>query len=110
MRIFKYSHLFVCAVVIAIGSLHLSASGTTFYVAQSAGTFSGGTACNGQAAESIATFNAGTEAAGNTYYFCGTIKTTVNIHGSGNSSSPITFKWDTGSLWRQDTAMHSPPS
>ena len=105
MRIFKYSHLFVCAVVIAIGSLHLSASGTTFYVAQSAGTFSGGTACNGQAAESIATFNAGTEAAGNTYYFCGTITTTVNIHGSGNSSSPITFKWDTGSRISQPVAQ-----
>jgi hypothetical protein len=67
----------------------------TVYVSQSGGTFSGGTACNGQSAESIATFNSGSESAGNTYYFCGAITTPPVIDGSGSSGNVITFKWDT---------------
>jgi hypothetical protein len=105
MQIFKYVHLLVCAVAMAVCSMNLNASGTSVYVAQTAGVFSGGSACNGKSAESIATFNAGTEAAGNTYYFCGTITTTVKINGSGTSGNVITFKWDTGARISQPVAQ-----
>lgn len=77
--------------------LALSAHGTTHYVAQSSGTFSGGSSCNGQTAISIATFNAlGSYTAGDLYYFCGAITTPPVINGSGTSGNVVTFRWDTG--------------
>lgn len=78
--------LFVCT----------SANATTRYVAQSAGVFSGGTACNGQTAISVATFNGTTNSAGDIDYLCGTITTTVNPTGNGSSGNPVTIKFDTG--------------
>jgi hypothetical protein len=74
----------------------IESSATTQYVSQSGGTYSGGSACNGHTAISIATFNAGSESAGNTYYFCGVITTPPSIKGSGTSGNVITFLWDTG--------------
>jgi hypothetical protein len=72
------------------------AHATTIFVAQTAGTFSGGTACNGQTAESIATFNSGTETAGQVYELCGAVTTAITLHGSGSSGNAITMLWDTG--------------
>jgi|HubBroStandDraft_4_1064222.scaffolds.fasta_scaffold04980_2 hypothetical protein len=67
------------------------ASATTRYVAQSAGTFSGGTACNGQTAITVATFNGLTLSAGDLTWVCGTV--TI----SGNGSTGINFGSNTGS-------------
>jgi hypothetical protein len=68
----------------------------TVYVAQSAGVISDGSNCNGQTAISIATFNSGSESAGNTYWFDGAITTPPTIHGSGSAGNVITFQWCTG--------------
>ncbi len=77
--------------------------GTTRYVAQTAGTFSGGTACNGQTAITPATWNSTTESAGDTTYICGTITGAANANGltigwSGTSSAPISIIFDTGAV------------
>lgn len=79
------------------------ASGTTRYIAQTAGTFSGGTACNGQNVITPATFNSLTNSPGDVSYICGTITGGANsnllsIHGNGTSASPITVIWDTGAI------------
>ena len=66
------------------------------FVSQSGGTFSGGSACNGQTAESIATFNAATPSPGEVDTICGTITTTLQINASGTSGSLIEIKADTG--------------
>ena len=76
----------------------------TVFVAQTAGTFSGGSACNGQTAESVATFNSGTETAGNIYYLCGVITTSPSLNGSGTSGNVITMRWDTGARISQPVA------
>jgi hypothetical protein len=76
-------------------------SSTTRYIAQTAGTFSGGTACNGQTTITAATFNALTNSAGDVNYICGTItgtvgKSVLTVKGSGTSVSPVTLLFDTG--------------
>jgi len=75
-----------------------SAFGTIRYVAQSAGTFSGGSACNGQTAISIATFNSTTNSPGDLDYLCGTITTEVTPQGNGASGNPVTILWDAGAM------------
>ncbi|MGD1154705.1 MAG: hypothetical protein ABSA41_02635 [Terriglobia bacterium] len=72
------------------------ARATTIYVSQSGGTFSGGSACNGQTAISASTFNATTLTAGDTVYLCGTITTALTNSSSGTSGSKITIQWDSG--------------
>jgi hypothetical protein len=75
--------------------------GTTRYVAQSAGTFSGGSLCNGQIAITPATFNSTSLSPGDQTYGCGTITIGNGVSGftfsqSGTSVSPIIFQADTG--------------
>jgi hypothetical protein len=70
------------------------------YIAQTAGTFTGGTACNGQTA---VTPSSVTWTAGNTYYICGTITGTngasvLTVGASGTSSNLITILFDTGAI------------
>src|SRR5579872_931545 len=85
------------------------ASATTVYVSQSGGTFTGGSACNGQTAISLATANSsatwgsgGTQIGpGTTVYLCGALTAAVqtvglNIQNSGTSGSPIIVLFDTG--------------
>lgn len=79
------------------------AFGTTRYIAQSAGVFSGGTACNGQTAITPATFSGTTNAPGDVDYVCGTItgaanSTILTIKGNGASGNPITIKFDSGAI------------
>lgn len=79
------------------------AYGTTRYIAQTAGAFSGGTACNGQTAITPSTFNGITNAPGDVDYICGTItgsagSTLITIKGSGSSGNPVTLKFDTGAV------------
>jgi hypothetical protein len=95
----------VCAVAVA-GSILFTlaeprpAFATTRYIAQKAGAFSGGTACNGQTAITPATFNGITNSPGDVNYICGAITAATgpvfSPQGSGNSTSPVTFIFDTG--------------
>ena len=84
--------------------LCVSASATVRYVAQSAGTFSGGSACNGQTAITVATFNSTTLSAGDISYLCGTITASggasafITISQSGSSGNPISLVFDTGAV------------
>lgn len=76
---------------------------TTRYIAQSAGTFSGGVACNGHVTITPATFNSTTNAPGDVNYICGTITMPVNtealvVNGSGSSGNPITILFDSGAI------------
>jgi hypothetical protein len=72
-------------------------AGTTIYVSQNGGTFSGGSACNGHSTSSIAASNNATYAAGDTIYLCGVITSSVTFgKGSGTSGNPITIIFDTG--------------
>ena len=79
-----------------------SALATTRYVAQSAGTFSGGTACNGQTAITPATWNAlgSSLAAGDLTWVCGTLtgssSTLLTFPNAGTSGNITTLKFDTG--------------
>jgi len=75
----------------------------TRYVAQAAGTFSGGTACNGQTAITYSSWNSLTLSPGDLTYVCGTI--TISGSGavgfnfrsnSGSSVSPLILRFDTG--------------
>src|ERR1700685_4271578 len=80
----------------------LPAMATTRYVAQTAGTFSGGTACNGQTAITPATWNSTSESPGDLTWICGTITcsapgaTAFTFSWSGSSGNPITLKFDSG--------------
>jgi hypothetical protein len=76
---------------------------TTRYIAQTAGTFSGGSACNGQTAITAATWNSTPESPGDVSYVCGTITGTagqilLGFAWSGSSSNPITLIFDTGAV------------
>src|SRR5208282_3200789 len=95
--------------ILALCLLSLPAWATTLYVAQSAGTFSGGVACNGQTAVSLATANGSgfwgsgaTQAGpGTTVYLCGTLTAStqavgLNVQNSGTSGNPLTILFDSG--------------
>jgi len=91
---------FAVASILAFSPL-LFSSPTTRYVAQSAGTFNGGTACNGQTTISAATFNSTKNSPGDVDYVCGTITgsaggAVLTVVGSGSSGNPITLIFDTG--------------
>jgi hypothetical protein len=87
---------------------------TTRYVAATAGTFTGGSACNGQTAITVATWNGLTLAPGDTTYLCGTITGAANATGlvvpsSGSSGSPLQVIFDTGAvltspIWNGNTS------
>ena len=68
---------------------------TTHYVAQSSGSFSGGTACNGHTA-TAATSTLVSAVAGDTVYLCGLISTKFTFSATGTSGSPINIIFDTG--------------
>jgi len=93
--------MFAAAVLIALGAT--PAFGTTRYIAQTAGAFTGGSACNGQTAITPATFSGITNAAGDVDYICGTITfsantTGISVKGSGSSGNPVTIKFDSGAI------------
>lgn len=90
------------------------ARANTVYLSQSAGTFSGGTACNGQTTQAYTYFNSSgnwTSGAptgskigpGTTVYICGSIIGTTAFQpfvfqGSGSSGSPVTLLFDSGAF------------
>jgi hypothetical protein len=102
-------------VLIALGVLVSASAGhasaTNVYVSQNGGTFSGGSACNGQTTISLATLNSSSSwgggasqiGPGTTVYLCGTLtgaanSTVVGIQSGGTSGSPVTLLWDTGAI------------
>jgi len=89
--------------VVAFLVMARPASASTRYIAQSAGTFSGGSACNGQTTITPGTFNGTTNAPGDVNYICGTItgnagSNLLTVHGNGSSGNPITIIFDTGAV------------
>lgn len=93
--------IFAIFLGIFAASFSLPAAATTRYIAQTAGTFSGGTACNGQTAITTSTFNSTTLSAGDIAYVCGTITGSAGANGiipknGGSSASPIVINFDTG--------------
>jgi len=79
------------------------ASATTRYIAQSAGTFGGGTACKGQTAITPARFNWVRNVPGDVNYICGTISGDAGAQllrprGNGSAGHPVTFRFDTGAI------------
>jgi hypothetical protein len=72
------------------------ARATTRYVANAAGTFTGGTNCNGQTAITVATFNGTSQSAGDLNWVCGTVTTSLAPTGSGGSGNPVVIRFDTG--------------
>jgi hypothetical protein len=90
--------------VVFFGLMEASpAYGTTRYIAQTAGTFSGGQACNGQPAITPASFNGITNSPGDVNYICGTITGGTNAQllapsGNGASGNPVSIKFDTGAI------------
>lgn len=79
--------LFVC----------LPANAATRYVSQSGGLFTDGTACNGQTAISVVTFNTTSQSAGDINWLCGTITSALTPSGSGSTGNVISILFDTGS-------------
>lgn len=78
-----------------------NASAVTRYIAQTAGVFSGGSACNGKTAMTPATWNATAEVGGDINYICGphtgTLNTTLlTFSWSGTSGNVISLIFDTG--------------
>lgn len=91
----------------------VSAFGTTRFIAQSAGTFSGGTACNGQTTLTVTAWNGITNSAGDVNYICGTITFSAGSNGlvargSGSSGSPVQLIFDTGAILQSPAFGGSP--
>lgn len=89
-------------IIASILLLTTGSTASTRYVAQTAGTFTGGSACNGQSAITVATFNSTAQAAGDVNYLCGTISASpgasnfISINGGGSSGKPVSLIFDTG--------------
>ena len=88
---------------LAVLMLAVAAHAATHYVAQTAGVFSGGSACNGQTAIAPATWNSTSESPGDISYVCGTVTGAANTYvlgfaWSGSSGNPITLIFDTGAV------------
>lgn len=77
------------------------AYGTTRYIAQTAGTFSGGSACNGETAITPATFASTAQSAGDINYLCGAMTfaagaSGLSLDGGGASGNPVQIIFDNG--------------
>ncbi len=93
------------AAFVIVGSFVMTrpAFAGTRYLAQSAGTFSGGTACRGQIAITPDTFNETTNSPGDVIYICGTIAGSAGAQlltprGNGSAGNPVTIRFDTGAI------------
>ncbi|MGA7521079.1 MAG: hypothetical protein WBW84_01265 [Acidobacteriaceae bacterium] len=103
----------VALVIIVVLLITPPASATTRYIAQSAGTFSGGTACKGQRAITPETFNGIRNAPGDVNYICGTITgdagaQLLNPRGNGSAGHPVMIKFDTGAILQAPYFAPSP--
>jgi len=100
---FKILAVAVPLFLVSVLALTCPAFGSTRYIAQSAGTFSGGAACNGQTAITPSTWNSTAESPGDVSYVCGTIsgvagQILLNVSWSGSSGDPISIIFDTGAV------------
>ena len=90
--------LLLFAILVAFA---LPAHASTRYIAATAGTYTGGSACNGQTAITPTTWNSTAETAGDISYVCGLItgtagQTLLTFGWSGSSGSPLQLIFDTG--------------
>jgi hypothetical protein len=78
--------------------LNISSFGSTTYVSQNGGSFSGGSACNGKTTISESTFNSSKPSPGDQVYLCGVLANATGLYvgGSGTSGNPITITFDSG--------------
>lgn len=98
--------IFAFALVLAIVAIFVAirpAFASTRYIAQNAGTFKGGTACNGQNTITPITFNWISNSPGDVNYICGTITAAAGAQlltpkGNGTEGNPVTIKFDTGAV------------
>jgi len=93
----------VASVVLFVIAVERPAFGTTRYISQSAGTFSGGSACNGQTTITPAAFNSLAPSPGDVAYICGKIiipanTTGIEVNGSGTSGNPVIIRFDSGAV------------
>jgi hypothetical protein len=114
MKVAKPLSLLTLAACLFLASGTSFASVNNVYISQNGGTFSGGTACNGQSTQAYTYFNtssnwtSGTPSGsqigpGTSVYICGTIDvpegaTALSVHGSGSSTAPVTILFDTGAI------------
>lgn len=114
--------LFIVLVLLLAPAL-THASALAIYVSQSGGVFSGGTACNGKTAISLATANlaaswgagASQIGPGTTLYLCGTFTVSnqtvgLNIQNSGTSGNPLIVLADTGMIFQAPSFPGNPVS
>lgn len=99
--------------VVAAFTVAPSSRAATRYIAQTAGTFTGGTACNGQTAVTPATFNRIGNDPGDVDYICGTITGEPGAQllaprGDGSAGNPVTIKFDTGAILQAPFFAPSP--
>jgi hypothetical protein len=98
--------VFAVAMVLGLIAVFVTlrpAFGSTRYIAQSSGTFKGGTACNGQTAITPTVFNWIRNSPGDVNYVCGTIigsagEQLLAPKGNGTPGNPVTIKFDTGAI------------
>jgi len=93
----------VALVIVLVFVAIRPAFGGTRYIAQFAGTFRGGKACDGHTTITRAMFNRLTNSPGDVSYVCGTITVPINtpgliVRGSGTSGKPITIDFDSGAV------------
>lgn len=98
---------------VAFFAISPSASASPRYIAQSAGAFTGGTACKGQTAITPATFNWIRNSPGDVIYICGTITADAGAQllrprGDGAPGKPVTIKFDTGAVLQAPYFAPSP--
>jgi len=99
----KLALVVLFAVGISVSVAVQPAFGNTRYIAQTAGVFSGGTACKGQRTITPATFNGIHNSPGDVNYICGTItglagSQLLTPKGNGSSGNPVIIRFDTGAI------------
>ncbi|MGB7171036.1 MAG: hypothetical protein WBD32_18670 [Acidobacteriaceae bacterium] len=104
----------VAAALVTVACLATSpASATTRYIAQSAGVFHGGTACNGHTAITPDDFNGMRNVPGDVNYICGTITGDPGVQllkpkRNGAAGKPVTIRFDTGAVLQAPYFAPSP--
>lgn len=102
-KLIFFSAFAVALVVVSFFVTIRPAFGGTRYIAQSAGTFRGGTACNGQTTITPAIFNGIRNSPGDVNYICGTITGSAGAQllapkGNGTAGNPVAIKFDSGAI------------
>jgi hypothetical protein len=110
MKLAKPSSIVSAVVLLVLLLVPSGLHANTVYISQNGGSFSGGSACNGQSTQPVSYFNNGGNwgsgsnqiGPGTTVYLCGTFTASggaseyLVFQGGGSSGSPVTLQFDTG--------------